>query len=70
MTVASMIGWLPGVDIRGPGRRLGGYLAGPGSVVAGRRYEVAADVPIAGLPGWLGDLLTSVSEPMTRGEAR
>jgi hypothetical protein len=61
LAVASMIGWLPGVDIRGPGRRFGGYLAGPGSVVAGRRYEVAADIPIAGLPGWLGDELTKGS---------
>jgi hypothetical protein len=61
LAVASMIAWLPGVDIRGPGRRLGGYLAGPGSVVAGRRYEVAADLPIAGLPAWLGDELTKGS---------
>jgi len=58
---ASVIGWLPGVDVRGPGRRLGGYLAGPGSVIAGRSYEVAADLPIAGLPDWLGDLLVPAS---------
>jgi Bifunctional DNA primase/polymerase, N-terminal len=56
-SIASAIGWLPGVDVRGPGRRLGGYLAGPGSVVGGRRYEVVADLPIAGLPGWLEGLL-------------
>ncbi len=42
-------------------QRTGGYLAGPGSVIAGRRYEIAADLPIAGLPDWLGDLLVPVS---------
>ena len=70
LSVASMIGWLPGVDIRGPGQRLGGYLAGPGSVVAGRRYEVAADIPIAGLPEWLGDLLAVAGGPPERPVAR
>lgn len=59
-TVTSVIGWLPGVDVRGPGHRLGGYLAGPGSVIGGRRYEVVADVPVAGLPGCLGNLLVPV----------
>lgn len=46
-----------GIDIRGPGRRLGGYLAGPGSTVDGRVYEVVRDVPIAPLPGWLTALI-------------
>jgi len=48
----------PGADTRGPGLRLGGYLAGPGSVVGGRRYEIARDDPIAELPGWLAALIT------------
>lgn len=43
----------PGIDIRGPGRTLGGYLAGPGSVVEGREYVINVDAPIAELPGWL-----------------
>lgn len=47
----------PGIDIRGPGRTLGSYLVGPGSVVAGRGYDVAVDVPIAPLPGWLAALI-------------
>jgi hypothetical protein len=41
--VPSAAGIWPGVDTRGPGLRLGGYLAGPGSVVRGRRYEIARD---------------------------
>jgi hypothetical protein len=48
----------PGIDIRGPGRRTGGYLIGPGSVVDGRRYRITRDVPIAALPGWLYDRLS------------
>ncbi|GAA2798611.1 bifunctional DNA primase/polymerase [Saccharopolyspora taberi] len=47
----------PGIDIRAPGRTLGGYLAGPGSVVGGRAYEIEVDAPIAQLPGWLAALL-------------
>lgn len=48
----------PGVDTRGPGRRSGGFLIGPGSsVVGGRRYVVDVDAPIAPLPGWLAGLL-------------
>ncbi|QUI36312.1 bifunctional DNA primase/polymerase (plasmid) [Streptomyces alfalfae] len=47
----------PGIDVRGPGRRRGGYLVGPGSVVAGRPYVIAHDVPVAPLPGWIGALL-------------
>jgi hypothetical protein len=46
-----------GIDVRGPGRRSGGYLLGPGSIVAGRRYAVARDTAIAWLPDWLAVLL-------------
>jgi hypothetical protein len=48
----------PGIDVRGPGRgQRGGYLIGPGSVVGGRRYTIANDVPISELPAWMADLL-------------
>lgn len=47
----------PGIDIRGPGRTLGGYLVGPGSVVGGREYIVEVDAPIAILPGWIAALI-------------
>ncbi|MFI6030810.1 bifunctional DNA primase/polymerase [Amycolatopsis magusensis] len=47
----------PGIDIRGPGLTLGGYLVGPGSVVDGRDYAVEVDAPIALLPGWLAALI-------------
>lgn len=47
----------PGVDIRGPGRTLGSYLVGPGSIVGGRRYLIVNDVPIAPLPGWIAALI-------------
>jgi hypothetical protein len=57
---ASAIHWLPGIDIRGPGRRFGGYLAGPGSVVDGRSYDVAVDVPVGPLPDWLAGILPPV----------
>jgi hypothetical protein len=46
-----------GVDVRGPGRRLGGYLVGPGSVVDGLPYTVARDTAIQDLPAWLAALL-------------
>jgi hypothetical protein len=47
----------PGVDVRGPGRRAGGYLIGPGSIVGGTPYTIAVDVEIQPLPTWLADLL-------------
>jgi hypothetical protein len=49
----------PGIDIRAPGYRTGGYLAGPGSVVDGAEYVIDRDVPAAPLPRWLASLLTS-----------
>ena len=47
----------PGIDTRGPGRRRGGYLVGPGSVVDGTPYVITRDAPILELPAWLADLL-------------
>ncbi|MFI8451552.1 bifunctional DNA primase/polymerase [Streptomyces erythrochromogenes] len=46
-----------GIDVRGPGRRSGGYLVGPGSVVGGLPYLVVHDVPVVPLPGWLAERL-------------
>lgn len=47
----------PGIDVRGPGLRTGGYLVGPGSVVDGKPYTIARDVPVLPLPAWLARLL-------------
>jgi hypothetical protein len=60
----SAIGWLPGVDVRGPGRSIGGYLAAPGSVTPAGRYVVAADLEIAPLPPWLSSLLPAATKPV------
>ncbi|MFF6903538.1 bifunctional DNA primase/polymerase [Streptomyces hydrogenans] len=48
----------PGIDVRGPGHRSGGYLVGPGSVIGGRPYVITRDVPLAPLPSWIDDLLS------------
>ncbi|MEU9234504.1 bifunctional DNA primase/polymerase [Streptomyces subrutilus] len=40
----------PGIDVRGPGHRSGGYLVGPGSIVDGLPYTIVRDVPVAPLP--------------------
>jgi hypothetical protein len=61
--VPSVAGRWPGVDVRGPGRRLGGYLAGPGSVVDGAPYVIERDTAIAGLPPWLAGLLEARAQP-------
>ncbi|MFI7074911.1 bifunctional DNA primase/polymerase [Micromonospora sediminicola] len=58
VVVPSSIGRWPGVDVRAPGRRLGGYLVGPGSIVDGRPYTISRDLPIAPLPPWLATKLT------------
>lgn len=60
---ASAIGWLPGVDIRGPGQKAGGYLAAPGAVTAAGRYVVAADVEVTPLPRWLFPILPVAAKP-------
>lgn len=53
----------PGIDTRGPGRRSGGYLLAPGSVVADGPYVITRDSPITELPTWLAALLTTVWTP-------
>lgn len=50
----------PGIDVRGPGRRSGGYLVGPGSTVGGLPYSVVHDVAVAPLPGWIAERLRSL----------
>jgi len=66
--VPSSIGRWPGVDVRAPGQRLGGYLVGPGSIVGGRLYVVTRALPIAPLPRWLtGRLASSGAEPRPAG---
>ena len=46
----SSIGRRPGIDVRVPGYRSGGYLAGPGSVVGGAVYAVEAELLASGFP--------------------
>jgi hypothetical protein len=61
VTVLSSSGRIPGIDVRGPGRRTGGYLVGAGSLTAlvgGHRYRLARDRPILPLPPWLITVLT------------
>ncbi|URN01212.1 bifunctional DNA primase/polymerase [Actinomadura madurae] len=49
-----------GIDTRGPGAGgRGGYVVGPGSVVAGRTYQVVQDGPLAPLPAWITALLAA-----------
>ncbi len=40
-------------------RAAGGYVVGPGSVIRGKRYEIAADLPIAPVPRWIVRELTA-----------
>ncbi|MGW4788596.1 bifunctional DNA primase/polymerase [Streptomyces sp. NPDC004230] len=51
----------PGIDVRGPGRRSGGYLVGPGSIVGGQPYTIVRDAPVAPLPDWIADRLLNAS---------
>jgi hypothetical protein len=64
---ASTISRWPGIDIRPPGYRTSGYLAGPGSVVDGAEYVIDRDVPAAPLPRHLGhaDLLREQTDGVT-----
>jgi hypothetical protein len=49
----------PGIDTRGPGRRVGGHLVGPDSIVAGVRYTIESDAPVSDLPAWITNLLAN-----------
>lgn len=51
----------PGIDVRGPGRRSGGYLIGPGSTVRGVQYVIERDLPVAALPDWIACRLTPIT---------
>lgn len=53
----------PGIDVRGPGRRSGGYVVGPGSTVHGLPYRIASDRPLAALPDWIAERLTTPTTP-------
>lgn len=64
--VPSAIERWPGIDIRGPGYRLGGYLAGPGSVVDGQPYIIERAAPIRDLPAWLAAALSRHPERLQR----
>ncbi|WP_055410397.1 bifunctional DNA primase/polymerase [Frankia sp. ACN1ag] len=46
-----------GIDVRGPGRRSGGYLIGPGSLVNTIAYVIVRDIPIQPLPPWISTRL-------------
>jgi hypothetical protein len=63
VVIPSSIGRWPGVDVRAPGHRLGGYLVGPGSLIDGRPYTISRDLPIAPLPPWLTAKLTGQPPP-------
>ena len=52
--------------MRGPGQRLDGYVAGPGSVVDGRAYVATANPGIAAMPGWLAPCLRTASISLWR----
>lgn len=43
-----------GIDVRGRG----GYVAAPGSTIAGRNYDLVKDLPFAVLPEWIASQLT------------
>ncbi|MEV8101919.1 bifunctional DNA primase/polymerase [Streptomyces sp. NPDC088135] len=44
-------------------RAWGGYVVAAGSIVNGHAYEVIDDAPVAALPSWLLDALTSAPHP-------
>lgn len=58
LVIPSSIARWPGIDVRAPGQRLGGYLVGPGSTVDNLPYTITHDRPIAPLPLWLTTHLT------------
>ncbi|MFI1189342.1 bifunctional DNA primase/polymerase [Streptomyces californicus] len=73
-TIGSVSGWRsplgPGIDVRGPGRRCSGYLAGPGSVLGGLPYLIACDLPVAPLPNWITTALLTCQKGRPRDYVR
>jgi hypothetical protein len=57
----------PMIDIRGGGEGDGGYVLGPGSVLAGRVYEITDDRPAVPLPAWIADQLDPPRRPVMPG---
>lgn len=54
----------PGIDVRAPGWRSGGYLIGLDSIIGGTRYALEHDLPVADLPDWMAHLLgATILEP-------
>jgi hypothetical protein len=47
----------PGIDVRAPGRRTGGYVLAPGTRTTAGPYTITTDAPIAPLPDWLARAL-------------
>lgn len=54
---AGKLGWL--IDTRG----VGGYVAAPPTLAGGRAYEVTDTTPVADLPDWITDRLTTTPPP-------
>ncbi|OLE20382.1 MAG: hypothetical protein AUG49_25250 [Catenulispora sp. 13_1_20CM_3_70_7] len=69
-TSAGTSGLGPGIDTRGPGRRFGGYVVGPDSLVDDRRYTIADAAPIAQLPAWIADILAARTAAALRVKVR
>jgi hypothetical protein len=65
-TSGGVSGLGPSIDTRGLGRRGGGYVVAPGSIVDGRTYVVEDNDPIATLPPWLIDELHKADSPRAR----
>lgn len=57
----------PMIDIRASGGVDGGYVLGPGSVLAGRVYEITDDQAAAPLPAWIADQLDPPRRPAMPG---
>jgi Bifunctional DNA primase/polymerase, N-terminal len=57
----------PMIDIRGGGEGDGGYVLGPGSIMAGRAYEITDDRPAVRLPAWIADQLDPPRRPVMPG---
>ena len=53
----------PMIDVRGGGDGDGGYVLGPGSILADRAYEITDSRAAVPLPGWIADLLDPPRPP-------